>query len=94
MAARTTRRPACARAMGLEELRTQGIALIDQLADYLAQAQAGQLPVLPSGTPQELQARWPAQIRRHARRGSLTPLPRILAESKPPAPPALHRPSE
>ncbi len=69
------------RAMAPEELRTQGHALIDQLADYLAQAQAGRLPVLPNGTPEELQARWPAQFAATPGPGLLTLLPRILAES-------------
>jgi L-2,4-diaminobutyrate decarboxylase len=64
-----------------QAFRAQGHALVDQLADYLAQAQAGQLPVLPAGTPDELVARWPAPLAEEPGPGLLALLPRILAES-------------
>lgn len=64
-----------------ESFRAHGHALIDQLADYLTQAQAGQLPVLPAGEPDELLTRWPAQFAAGPGPGLLALLPRILAES-------------
>ncbi len=64
-----------------ESFRAHGHALVDQLADYLTQAQAGQLPVLPTGEPDELLARWPAQFAAGPGPGLLALLPRILAES-------------
>lgn len=64
-----------------ESFRAHGHALVDQLADYLTRAQAGQLPVLPAGEPDELLARWPAQFAAGPGPGLLALLPRILAES-------------
>lgn len=64
-----------------ESFRALGHALVDQLADYLTRAQAGQLPVLPAGEPDELLGRWPAQFAAGPGPGLLALLPRILAES-------------
>jgi L-2,4-diaminobutyrate decarboxylase len=42
--------------------RARGHALVDQLADYLAQAEARALPVLPQVTPARMVAEWPANF--------------------------------
>jgi len=48
------------RAFDPETFRRQGHQLVDQLAEYLAQAQArGAMPVLPATSPDALLERWP-----------------------------------
>ena len=69
------------RAFDPEQFRAQGHALIDQLADHLAQAQAGAMPVLPWSEPEEEAAQWPADFSPEPR-GTLSALvARVLARS-------------
>ena len=45
-----------------EIFRAQGHAVVDALADYLAQACRGRMPVLPWVEPEELVRQWPAEF--------------------------------
>ena len=66
--------------------------MVDLLADYLARAEAGDLPVLPGGTPEQLVARWPARFRKSRRGTCWACSQRVVAAVEPPAPPALRGP--
>lgn len=61
--------------------RAQGHAVVELLADYLARAETGQMPVLPPTPPEELAARWPAVFPEQPSADLLAVLQRVLAEA-------------
>jgi L-2,4-diaminobutyrate decarboxylase len=70
-------------AFDAEVFRRQGHQVVDQLADYLAQAfRGGALPVLPWTEPQDLLPQWPADFPARRPRDTLKELlARTLAQS-------------
>jgi len=55
--------------------------VVDLLADYLARAEAGDLPVLPPSSPRELLATWPAEFPEDAGGPLRGLLERVIAEA-------------
>jgi L-2,4-diaminobutyrate decarboxylase len=74
-------RDRAAAAYDAERFRSQGHALVDQLADYLASATRGAMPVMPPEPPAENLARFPATFPEEPA-GELQPfIQRVLAAS-------------
>src|SRR3954471_19455408 len=69
------------RAYDPEGFRRDGHHLVDQLADYLSQALAGNMPVLPPIAPREAAADWPADFPDRARGDLSSLMARVLASS-------------
>ena len=70
------------RSFDAEIFRRQGHALVDQLADYLAQAtRGGRMPVLPWVEPNALVPQWPADFPEEPRRELGGLLERVIAQS-------------
>jgi len=64
-----------------EQFRARGHALVDQLAEHLAQAQARALPVLPQSDPEAQSAQWPADFSPEPRGDLAAFTARVLANS-------------
>lgn len=64
-----------------ETFRAEGHRLIDQLADYLARAARGEMPVLGATPPDPMLARWPADFPVEPRLGLSDFIERLLADS-------------
>ena len=64
-----------------ETFRSMGHRAVDALADHLAQAQAGVLPVLPWREPEAALADWPADFTREGGADPLALVEKVLARS-------------